>query len=62
MTKHSQPESEKRSISGPSELFASADERMKARMMSNFSEYVRDLIRRDCNGKLVHVEPAKEAA
>jgi len=38
---------EKRSVSAPSELLAAADDRMAAQRITNFSEYVRDLIRRD---------------
>lgn len=37
----------KRSVSAPSELFEAADRRAEQRRMSNFSEYVRDLMRRD---------------
>lgn len=44
-------EVEKRSVSAPSELFAAADEVMARRHMGNFSEYVRDLIRRDLESK-----------
>lgn len=42
---------EKRSISAPPEIFESADTKMKACMISSFSEYVRGLIRRDVEGK-----------
>lgn len=43
---------EKRSVSAPKELFVAADGRMKDRMITNFSEYVRALIREDLAGKL----------
>jgi len=38
---------EKRSVSAPSELLKAADGRMAAQHITNFSEYVRELIRRD---------------
>lgn len=41
----------KRSISAPSELFAAADQVMARRHIGNFSEYVRELIRRDLEKK-----------
>lgn len=44
-------EVEKRSISAPSELFAAADQVMARRHIGNFSEYVRELIRRDLEKK-----------
>lgn len=47
----------KRSISAPKHLFAAADERCKTRMFGTFSCYVRDLIRRDVEGKLLHPKP-----
>lgn len=40
-------ETEKRSVSAPADLLAEADKIMVRRHMNNFSEYVRDLIRRD---------------
>lgn len=43
---------EKRSVSAPSELFGEADKLASSRRMTNFSEYVRDLIRKDLEGKL----------
>lgn len=43
-------EMEKRSLSAPAELFEAADKAMKRRMMTNFSEYVRALIREDLDG------------
>lgn len=52
---------EKRSVSAPPDLFAHADKKMKDRMMTNFSEYVRDLIRRDAEGKLP-TAPAQQHA
>lgn len=51
---------EKRSVSAPSQLFAEADKRAAERRMSNFSEYVRDLIRRDVEGKLLQPKPQPE--
>lgn len=51
---------EKRSVSAPADLFSEADKRAAQRRMSNFSEYVRDLIRRDTEGKLL--PEVKEAA
>lgn len=57
---------EKRSVSAPSALFAEADRRAEQRRMSNFSEYVRDLMRRDVEGKLLqpapHPQPEQVAA
>lgn len=50
---------EKRSVSGPSELFEAADQRMRDRMIGNFSEYVRALIRDDLEGRL-KASPASE--
>lgn len=45
------PQVEKRSISAPSELLVQADRVMERRHITNFSEYVRDLIRRDLESK-----------
>lgn len=45
---------EKRSVSASPDLFEKADEIARQRMMSSFSEYVRDLIRRDLKGELNH--------
>lgn len=42
---------EKRSVSAPSDLLEQADKTMARRHISNFSEYVRDLIRRDLEGQ-----------
>lgn len=54
----------KRSVSAPANLFAEADRRASERRMNNFSEYVRDLIRRDVEGKLLQPkpQPMQEAA
>lgn len=41
----------KRSVSAPSDLLEQADKIMERRHISNFSEYVRDLIRRDVESK-----------
>lgn len=57
-----QNDTEKRSISAPANLLAEADARARARRMTNFSEYVRDLIRRDIEGKLPNQFEQKEAA
>jgi len=40
-------EAEKRSISAPRALFSEAEQIMARRRIGNFSEYVRDLIRKD---------------
>lgn len=53
---------EKRSVSAPASLFAEADKRAEERHMSNFSEYVRDLIRRDAEGQLLQPRPERVAA
>lgn len=50
---------EKRSVSAPAELFAAADQVMARRHIGNFSEYIRDLIRRDIETK---PEPVEEVA
>lgn len=50
---------EKRSVSAPLDLFSEAEKRARVKRMSNFSEYVRDLIRRDLNGDL-NTQPAKK--
>lgn len=50
-------DTEKRSISAPAQLLAEADKRAEARRMTNFSEYVRDLIRRDVDGQLLQPKP-----
>lgn len=44
-------ETEKRSVSAPADLLAEADKIMARRRITNFSEYVRDLIRRDLETK-----------
>jgi metal-responsive CopG/Arc/MetJ family transcriptional regulator len=49
---------EKRSVSAPSELLQAADERMAEQRITNFSEYIRTLIRRDVESKTL---PAKTA-
>jgi hypothetical protein len=41
----------KRSVSGSPELFAAAAARMSGLLITNFSEYVRELIRRDLAGE-----------
>jgi metal-responsive CopG/Arc/MetJ family transcriptional regulator len=56
-------EAEKRSVSAPAALFSAAETVMARRRIGNFSEYVRDLIRRDLEAS--HVEQThqqKEAA
>lgn len=53
-------ENAKRSVSAPSELLAAADRRMAERMITNFSEYVRALIREDLNGDVLHPIPVPE--
>lgn len=53
---------EKRSVSAPPSLFAEADKRAEERHMSNFSEYVRDLMRRDAEGQLLQPKPEAKAA
>lgn len=50
----------KRSVSAPANLFAEADRRAAERRMNNFSEYVRDLIRRDVEGKVLRPQPQPE--
>lgn len=62
-THHAKPASdiEKRSVSAPIVLFAEADRRAEKRRMNNFSEYVRDLIRRDVEGNLL-TQTEREAA
>ena len=61
-TKITTPGVEKRSVSAPAELFTAADARAEQRRMSNFSEYVRDLMRRDVEGKLLPNPTQQEAA
>lgn len=53
---------EKRSVSAPASLFEEADRRAEERRMSNFSEYVRDLIRRDVEGQLLQPQASAKAA
>lgn len=38
---------ERRTVSGPEELFLAADRQAERKMMGSFSEYVRALIRQD---------------
>lgn len=56
-------------MSGPQDLFEAADRRMARGMITNFSEYVRALIRKDVSGELPTLPapkttetPDKEAA
>ena len=57
-------DAEKRSVSAPRALFSAAETVMAKRRIGNFSEYVRDLIRRDLEASHgePHPQPQKEAA
>lgn len=59
-SKKSSALSAKRSVSAPSELFDAADRRAEERRMSNFSEYVRDLMRRDTEAGLLVPNNSKD--
>ena len=43
---------DKRSVSAPQELFSAADKRSSKLRITNFSEYVRHLMRRDLDGEM----------
>lgn len=57
-------DAEKRSVSAPSALFVAAEAVMQKRRIGNFSEYVRDLIRRDLETAqpVSHPQPQEQAA